>query len=109
MLTSEIVVNAPPRDQPKLEPLPDSRLRELRGLKFDKELGWLRPLFCASCGKPGGYVTLDTVDPQSGFAFYMCTSPCWEKFGLKTEFMGIPDAIVRKRMLQDKLAEAKGA
>jgi hypothetical protein len=116
MLTSEIVirgdadraVQAPA--QQKLEPLPDSRLRELKGLVFDKKLGWLRPIFCANCGKPGGYVTLDAVDPDSGFAFYMCTSPCWEKFGLKTEFMAVPDAIIRAAIRQDQgqdqLAEA---
>jgi hypothetical protein len=86
---------------PTVEALPDSRLSELKGLVFDKEFGWLRPIFCASCGKPGGYVPVDMT-----FAFYMCTSPCWETFGLKTEFMGIPDAIVRKAIEQDKLASA---
>ena len=86
----------------KLEPLPDGRLRDLRGVVHDKAWGWLRPIFCVSCGKSGGYVPVDVT-----FAFYICTSPCWEAFGLKTEFMAIPDAIVRERIRQDKLAEAK--
>lgn len=99
MITADIVDRP---DAPKLEPLPDSRARELKGLVFDKALGWLRPIYCASCGRSGGYVPVDIE-----FAFYMCTSPCWEKFGLKTEFMGVPDAIVRGQILQEKLAEAK--
>jgi hypothetical protein len=88
---------------PLLEPLPDSRALELKGLVFHKEWDcWTRPIFCANCGKPRGYVPVDMT-----FAFALCDSPCWEQFGLKTEFMGIPDAIARQRISQEKQAEAK--
>jgi hypothetical protein len=105
MITSEITVSgdmvrvvAPP----KLEPLPDSRARELKGLVFSKDWGcWAQPIYCANCGAPRGYVPEDMT-----FAFALCDSPCWEQFGHKTEFMAIPDAIARKAFLEEKLAEA---
>lgn len=102
MITSDISINQPPREQQKIEPLPSSMLGSLRDLKYDKALGkWTRPVFCASCGKSRGRVNWDMT-----FAFIMC-DPCWESFGYKTEFMGIPDAIARQERVQDQLAEAK--
>lgn len=75
-----------------LEPLPDSRARELRGCVYDSVHGWwLQPIFCASCGKPGGL-----VPEHITFAFYLCTSPCWEKYGHLTGTMAVPDFIVRE-------------
>ncbi len=66
-----------------MEILPDSRLKESRGIvrgqlatsSYKVMLNW-RPIFCANCGIGGGYVPEETL--HCNFAFYLC-EPCSEK------------------------------
>lgn len=76
-----------------IETLPDSRLQRLTSkLVPHKEWGMAEEIFCYNCGKSGGFVPAGTTTHAS----YICTSPCWEKFGNKTAFLAIPESEVRR-------------
>lgn len=81
------------------EVLPDSRARETKGIVYRLGVPWI-PIFCASCGKPGGMVPED-----SGHAFYLCDSPCAEKWGGMAGTMAVPDEVFWARVA-DELGRA---
>jgi hypothetical protein len=46
------------------------------------------PIFCANCGKPGGYVPSENCT----FAFYLC-NPCAEKWSPLAGTLAVPDEV----------------
>lgn len=56
--------------------LPDSRLKNPTGVIRMKFGRWgmlnMQPIFCASCGKLGGYCPAENMT----FAFWLCDHPC---------------------------------
>ncbi len=74
------------RDPLKAPILPSSTLRDqTRGVKFMHGVKYI-PIFCANCGKSGGYVP----EPSKDFAFYLCDSPCGEMWSDVVGYACIP-------------------
>ena len=84
--------------------LPNSRLREAKestriraGFKEGGSyMNWV-PIFCANCGKSGGFVPED----HSQFAFWLCDN-CVDKFGPIAATMQVPDEVFWEKVKQDK-------
>lgn len=75
--------------------LPDSRTgRIIGGIKIRGIES--RPVYCANCGKPEGYVPVGMT-----YAFFLC-DPCAGKYGNDAHFMREPDEkfFARARELQ---------
>ena len=66
--------------------LPDSRLKTETTTHRHVGLNW-QPIFCANCGKEGGFVPEDVT-----FAFYICT-PCSLKCGDIDGMYMVPDEV----------------
>lgn len=79
----------------QIEILPDSRPREAKGIVYRLGVAWI-PIFCANCGKPGG-----SVPEDSGHAFYLCDSPCAEKWGQLAGTMAVPDEVFWARVTEE--------
>ena len=62
------------------ECLPESRLKEKKGAIFMVWGAWgkiqMEPIFCASCGKLGGYCPAENMT----FAFWLCDGLCADKW-----------------------------
>ena len=56
------------------------------------------PIFCASCGGPGGYVPEENMM----FAFYLC-QPCADKYGAIANTMMVPDEVFWQRVAEVQL------
>lgn len=85
-----------------IELLPDSRPRTAVGLVPYKEWGMAQPIFCANCGKDGGFIP----EQNSTFAFYLCNE-CWEAHGHLTGVMAIPETEVRRDARLRQLEKAQ--
>lgn len=72
--------------------LPDTRGKT--GLKQSINGTWWVPIFCANCGKPGGYVPEENMT----FAFYLCDNPCAATWGPIANTYMEPDAVFFKRI-----------
>ena len=79
--------------------LPDSRAREMRGQQWDEQFGWMVPIFCASCGKPGGYVPEQNMD----FVSYLCDDPCAKLYGEDAAVTLIPDEVYWRKIEEEQL------
>lgn len=76
-------------DTPEI--LPDSRMPTVvtaRGA-VNSKLGWWQPIYCANCGKPGGFVPEENMT----YAFYLCDDPCATQYGEIASTMCIPDDV----------------
>jgi hypothetical protein len=69
--------------------IPDSRPKVQRG-QILTPLGWATPVFCVSCGAPGGFAFVDTT-----FILYLC--PDCEKFGGGLDLPVVDEDYVRGR------------
>lgn len=67
-------------------PLPDCKLTGPLHPAQITALGWSVPIYCANCGREGGWVPEAACD----FAFYLCT-PCLDTHGAQTLGMVVPD------------------
>jgi hypothetical protein len=65
--------------------LPNSRAKHAKNVIFKLGVPWV-PIFCANCGADGGLVPEEHCD----FAFYLCDSPCGEKWGAVAGTMVMP-------------------
>jgi hypothetical protein len=85
------------------EILPDSRLKDhaqgTRVMPFANvnRLSWT-PIFCANCGKGGGYVPEETCT----FAFYLCDG-CAEKWAPLAGTLAVPDEVFWKKVKEAQL------
>ena len=80
------------------DPLPSSKLKKPTGEKFHRHANW-EPIFCANCGRDGGYVPKDTVK----HAFWLCND-CWEKHGTIAGALAVPDEQFWKKVAEDSKA-----
>jgi hypothetical protein len=89
-------------ENPASNVLPDSRLKAPKDRWWHPRLGWMVPLFCASCGKEGegGSVPEEHCD----FAFYIC-EPCAEKLGPIMGTYAEPDVLFWKRVNAAQMEE----
>jgi hypothetical protein len=88
------------------ELLPDSRLKDQHKGEVSilhpvvmNRLNWA-PIFCANCGKPGGYVPQETTT----FAFYLC-NPCAEKWSPLAGTMQVPDEVFWEKVRQAEIEQ----
>lgn len=86
-----------PSDSPNI--LPDSRTHTVRGRISICGTTYI-PIYCASCGAPGGGVPEEHVT----FAFWLCT-PCSDKHGAIANTYSEPDAIFFERVKQVQMEE----
>lgn len=77
--------------------LPDSRAKTKRGIVSVKGSNYV-PIYCASCGAPGGGVSEEHVT----FAFYLCDY-CFEKWGPIAGTYVEPDAVFFEKVKQAQL------
>lgn len=80
--------------------LPDSRCREASGV-IPTARGNAVPIYCANCGKFGGYV----AEKHCTFDFYLC-DPCAAVYGNDAHFYVEPDHVFWARV-QEAMAEEK--
>jgi hypothetical protein len=79
------------------EILPDSRAKVARGLKWSAAWGCMAiPIFCANCGKDGGFVPEDHCD----FASYLCND-CVREHPLPVGVYVTPDEAFWARVAAD--------
>lgn len=82
--------------------LPDCRTRERKGI-VPSALGNQCPIFCANCGKFGGYCP----EKMTTYAFYMC-QPCADSgLGDLAHFYQEPDHVFWKRVQEAQMEEHK--
>ena len=88
----------PSSDLERLDVLPDSRCREVRGV-VASPLGNLVPVYCASCGTEWGKV------PEKGctFAFVICND-CEAKNGPIAHLHREPDAVFWAKIAAEEMA-----
>lgn len=86
---------------PSLTPdvLPDSRARSGRGAVMGP-LGFMQPIFCASCHAEGGLVT----EASMTFAFWLCND-CFATYGELTGMMVMPDEVFWRQVQEAQLAK----
>lgn len=81
--------------------LPDSRTRERSkgrtGVKWHAGMWWV-PVYCASCGKPYGYVPEQNCD----FACWLCND-CSDKHGAVANTYQMPDEVFWKKVEEAQL------
>jgi hypothetical protein len=81
--------------------LPDSRTRYSReSVRGPNGITYI-PLHCANCGKKGGMVPEKMIT----FAFYLCQSPCAEKYGDDAHFYKEPDEVFWERVAAAELED----
>jgi hypothetical protein len=78
--------------------LPDSRARETRGRIFTPMGPWI-PVFCASCGVPGG----SCPEENMTFMFYLCPK-CAETYGDIAGTMMMPDEVFFQKLKDEQAA-----
>jgi hypothetical protein len=87
------------------EILPDSRATVARGLKFSAAWGCMAvPIFCANCGKSGGYVP----EEHCTFACYLCND-CVREHPLPVGVYVTPDEAFWARVAADLGADQEAA
>lgn len=96
-----LLEETPVRDDLTAEVLPSSTLHDTtRGVVIDSIGVKHIPIFCANCGKSGGFVP----EPSKDFAFYLCDSPCGEKWQHLMGYMAVPQeafwAIARAEQME---------
>jgi hypothetical protein len=69
--------------------LPDARTRRPLNEQRHAQLGWMEPVFCSNCGRPGGLISRD----WAAHVFYLCDS-CEETHG-HLPLPALPEALVR--------------
>lgn len=92
MMPDEAILTAPV--------VPDSRLTDAgtpKGARW-RGTGYWVPIFCASCGTPGGEVPQENMT----FIFWLCT-PCFERYGVLTNMMVTPDEVFWERLRQEQM------
>lgn len=77
--------------------LPDSRLRSSKGAVWRTGAWWV-PVFCASCGKPYGYVP----EENCSFACWLCDD-CSNAYGAVAGAMMMPDEVFWEKVKQEQL------
>jgi len=83
--------------------LPDSRTRLIATPHAAVNMGlagFQVPIFCASCGAPGGHVPEENMT----FVFWLCT-PCFQAHGEITNTMVMPDEVFWEEVKQAQLAK----
>lgn len=82
--------------------LPDSRLRTISTVKgaVNRLGAYWQPIFCASCGDPGGQVP----EENCTFAFWLCNE-CFAKYGELTNMYVMPDEVFFEEVRQAQLAK----
>jgi hypothetical protein len=79
--------------------LPDSRLRDpSKGLVFKGSQAW-QPVFCANCGKDGGW-----TPTTSTYMFYLCDN-CVDTHGVPAGTMVIPDQVFWQKCREAQMNE----
>ena len=78
--------------------LPDSRLQRSDRGQVSRGGVWWEPIFCASCGTPGGLVPVENMT----FAFYICT-PCHERHGEVAGTYAMPDEVFAEKVRQHQI------
>jgi hypothetical protein len=82
-----------------MDTLPDSRLSNPRGLILGSgPLGNWVPIFCASCGKPGGACPAENMH----FICWLCHD-CAAKYGEAASMMMMPDEVFWARVKEAQL------
>jgi hypothetical protein len=85
------------------ELLPDSRLADKKNVvrlkqhKFFANQNW-EPIFCANCGKPGGWVGEEFCT----FACWLC-DPCADKWGPMAGTLLMPDEVFWAKVAEEQL------
>lgn len=86
------------------EMLPDSRLQQVKTGGILVRMPWgtcnCEPIFCANCGRPGGYVPVENMT----FAFYLCDN-CFERWGPPAGVMMVPDEVFWQQVAADHAGE----
>jgi hypothetical protein len=84
--------------------LPDSRLTTIVTPKgaTPGPLGFMVPIYCASCGVEGGKVPEENMT----FAFWLC-QPCFAKHGEVTNTMVMPDEVFWAQVQEEQI-ESRG-
>jgi hypothetical protein len=82
--------------------LPSSRAKESKGvvratLSRTPSMNWV-PIFCANCGKSGGFVP----EENCSFACYLC-DPCAEVHGEAFGHLMVPDEVFWSRVAEEQL------
>jgi len=77
--------------------LPDSRMKVSSRNKFMNGLWWV-PIFCANCGKDGGWVPEENMT----FAFYLCNK-CHESHGAIAGTYAMPDEVFWKNVEEEMI------
>lgn len=82
---------------PHADLLPDSRLQVVRGAKWSAAWGCMAmPIFCANCGKNGGYVPEANCD----FACWLCND-CVREHPLPLGLHVTPDEAFWAKVAED--------
>ena len=79
------------------EVLPDCRAQHHTTINRGITGTW-EPIFCANCGKDGGFVPAENKQ----FAFYLC-DPCAEKWSPLVDTYMIPDEVFWRKVEQAQL------
>lgn len=81
--------------------LPDSRMKSPTGVIKMKwgQFGMInmQPIFCASCGKLGGYCPAENMT----FAFWLCDHPCADQWGTLAGTYTSPDEVFWNKVAQE--------
>jgi len=85
-----------------VEILPESRLLDrrkgsVRGVFLGVSINWI-PVFCASCGRPHGYVPEENMK----FAFWLC-DPCADRYGAVAGTLMMPDQVFWSKVREEQL------
>jgi hypothetical protein len=89
---------------PGLPPVPDAHVEVLpntmrpQGSVRRAGLCWV-PIYCANCGKLGGHVPEETTT----FAFFLCPSPCAERWGNLAHTYLMPDEVFWAKVNAEQL------
>lgn len=86
-------------DVSRIELLPDSRAKVVRGIEFRGGVAWV-PIFCANCGKSGGLVPEENMT----FAFYLC-DPCGATWGHLAGTLAMPDEVFWAKVKQEQIEQ----
>lgn len=88
--------------KPNPDLLPTSVAKVQKNVKWFHGANWV-PIFCANCGKSGGYVPEDTKN----HAFYLCGDAvgegCYAKFGAVAGTYAVPDEVFFERVKQESI------
>lgn len=88
--------------------LPDSRMKNPTGVISMLWGQWgkinMQPIFCASCGKLGGYCPLENMT----FAFWLCDHPCADQWANLAGTYTTSDEVFFAKVAEEAAARGNG-